>query len=682
MGSCIICGGSADGPVCSIHEEDIAFIFDGNGPEQLTPNRYYRGTVDGFADFGVFVDIGDSVTGLLHRNELDQRLESLDWEVGDTVFVQVQNIRDNGNVDLGWSVRQSIDEFRGTLIDTPDGDRVWEDDDDDDEEESVEEAAIEEATGSVDAGQSTGPNVVAGDGDDVAAASGTAEQPVSEEYERVAIDSLSDRVDEAVRLEGEVIGVRQTSGPTLFELRDESGTIECAAFEAAGVRAFPEIDVGDYVRLDGEVEYRHDDIQVETETILQLAGEERESVAERIADAIDAEVRPQHAVYPVDDDPTVALEDRVLEAATAIRRAIKNSRPVVIRHAATVDGYAAGAALERAVLPRINDEHNRADAQYHYVKRRPLDDPVYGMSSVTADLTSTLETVERHGERKPLMVLVGLGSTEEAVDAFELLDLYDIERIVIDDTRPTDDIETAVQTIANPYLTDEEIPQLTTTAIAAAVAGTVDPSVVEDLGHLPAISYWESTPQVYTTAADAVGYDDDARRQLREALALEAYYQSYNDKRELIQDLLFADVDDLVAHISEQSRERLETGLDPARENLSRKEAAGVTFLVLDTESFTHRFDFPPTELLLDELHRQERSTIEGPVVSLGVGSDELHVRSTVDIDLQAIVDRASDVVPSLTGVGGKDGHVRFLSGVREDAIEAVVGAIAAEVGA
>ena len=111
MANCIICGTSADGPICEVHQEDVAFEFESDHPSQLTPKRFYRGRVDGYADFGVFVDIGD-VTGLLHRSKLDRRLESLDWGVGDDVFVQVNDIRDNGDIDLGWSIRQEEAAFR------------------------------------------------------------------------------------------------------------------------------------------------------------------------------------------------------------------------------------------------------------------------------------------------------------------------------------------------------------------------------------------------------------------------------------------------------------------------------------------------------------------------------------------------------------------------------------------
>ena len=118
MGTCVICGSPADGDVCGTHEEDVFFEFRGTRANHLTANRYYRGDVDGFAEFGVFVDIGP-VTGLLHRSEIPKRLESLDWDPGETVFVQVLEVHDNGNIDLGWSLRQQEREFRGRLIDDP-----------------------------------------------------------------------------------------------------------------------------------------------------------------------------------------------------------------------------------------------------------------------------------------------------------------------------------------------------------------------------------------------------------------------------------------------------------------------------------------------------------------------------------------------------------------------------------
>ncbi len=687
MGSCIICGTSTDGAVCSLHEEDVAFVFEGDSPHQLTPGRYYRGTVDGYADFGVFVDVGDSVTGLLHRNELDRRLESLDWEPGDTVFVRVENVRDNGNIDLSWSTRQSLSAFRGTLIDAPDGDRRRSADSDhaeqpDNSVDDTEPAPVATTTPTATDTDSTTT-------EETSTSVSTSESDTAVQTEtgengpdRVAVEDLSESVSDTVRLEGEVVEIHQTSGPTVFQLRDETGVAECAAFEEAGVRAYPDVDTGDYVRLDGTVERRRGDIQIETDTLLVLAGQEQDAVINRIETALQERARPDAVAYLSDADPLSPLADQILDAATAIRRAVSEGRPIVIRHTATVDGYAAGAALEHAILPRIRSEHARGDAEYHYLDRRPLDDPVYGMDAVVNDLTNALEIADRHDEPLPLLVLVDLGSSADALDSFALLDSYDIDRVVIDEGVPAEGLASATAATVSPHgVADIDATTMTSTALATTVAATVEPSIVDALRPLPAISYWDTPPAAYGTLAEAAGYDDADRQRIREALAIEAYYQSHNGKRELISDLLFGDAMDLVAHVSDQYRERLAAELDPAREHLTRKESGGVTFVVLNTDQFAHRFDFPPTALLLDELHRRERSETGDPLITLGVGVDEIHVRSTEPIDLDAIVDRASEVVDGVRVVGGEDGYIEFLSGIRDEAVEAVVGAVATRVG-
>ncbi|MXV62131.1 S1 RNA-binding domain-containing protein [Natronorubrum sp. JWXQ-INN-674] len=733
MGNCIICGTPVDGEICESHEEDAVFEFRGSAASQLTPDRYYRGTVDGYADFGVFIDVGDHVTGLLHRSELDQRLESLDWEPGDEVFVQVLDVRDNGNVDLGWSIRQREREFRGKLIDTGDEERRPEEFDDEDDGGSeapsssdtgsepepepetaanVTDADAEADADDVSAGElqaaaddtatddgSAAPNasetVTTGSGS-VATESAAASAPETDDaadatpeadaepaLNRTTIDAIDNQVGTVVRLEGEITGVRQTSGPTVFELRDETGTVECAAFEEAGVRAYPDVEIDDTVALEGEVERHHGDLQVETETLDILEGEERETVRERLEDAIKSEARPADVSLLADHDAVTAVEDGLVDAATAIRRAVMEARPVVVRHGATADGYVAGAAIERAVLPLIREKHTREDAEYHYFERRPLDGRVYDMDAATNDVTSMLEARDRHGEQLPLVVLVDAGSTEESADGYDLLSLYEAETVVIDDSRADEEITDAVSLAVAPSLAGADVSNLTTTALAANVAAHVNDDVRDDLEHLPAVSYWENTPEAYVDLASEAGYDETAISERREAIALEAYYQSYKDKRELVIDLLFGDEasgtprdGDLAAHVSEQFRAKLETELKTARENLETETVDDITVAVLDTDAFTHRYNFPTTTLLLDALHRRQRD--EGPFVTLGVGDDELHVRTTESLNVRDLGDAIADAAPNagVSVVGGQDGHVEFLPGERDAVLEAALEAL------
>lgn len=661
MASCIICGNSTDGRVCDLHEEDVAFEFRGTEPDQLTPGRYYRGTVDGFADFGIFVDIGDQVTGLLHRSELDSRLESIDLDPGDTLYVQVQSVRDNGNVDLSWSIRQDESRFRGALVDDPtgEGDHLPEGREDSTGEDVVKTSVASTPAQDTEAEDDTGEDSTSVDSSD---------EPSDPTPATVA--ELDGLVGEPVRLEGELVDARQTSGPTVFTLRDETGTVECAAFEAAGVRAYPEVDEGEIVRIEGELERRRGELQVETEALVVLDGEERAAVTDRVQEALVERARPD-GVEQLADDPLVdAVTGDILDVATDIRRAVIEGRPVVVRHAGTVDGYVAGAALERVTLPLVRDHHESADAEYHQFERRPLEGAVYGMDDATRDVTTMLSAARRHDEPVPLFVFVGVGSPE-SVDGLDLLDIYGARRVIVDG-QPVD---AAVADAADTVLVPAE--PTTATVLAAAVAATVDPDS-EDLGHLPAVSFWTDTPDVYADLATAAGYGVDDCRVLREALALVAHYQAYEDKRELVADLLFADDADvgLAEHVSRQYRERTETAVETALANLERHVVDGRTILVLDTDAYTHRFEFPSTELLLEELHRREDAA-----VVVGFDRDSALLRTDLDLDLPALVASAGERAPEagLDLGSARDGRLEFLAGKRDAVREALLDALGAK---
>jgi RecJ-like exonuclease len=720
------------------HEEDVWFEFRGDRPDQLEAGRYYKGTVDGFADFGVFVDLAPGVTGLLHRSELDRRLESLDWDPGDTVFVQVKNIRDNGNVDLGWSKRQRGSEFRGARVHAPgsdeDGDPIREKGrsssgpvrqtpmdssgrkaataksggnetaqaGETDEEtptrsrdggravESEADAAADQPAGdeSGDSGSEAdvdeaGDSGSEADVDEADAADqhagGEADAAAAElgDHDRVPTAELADRVGDVVRIEGRIAGVRQTGGPTVFELRDETGVVSCAAFVEPGVRAYPEVEVGDAVRLEGEVERRRDELQVETEALVRLGDEEAATVESRLTQALTDRARPETVQSLTEHEPVDAVSERLRDAAAAIRRAVLESRPIVVRHTATADGYVAGAAIERAVLPLIAEEYAEADAAYHYFVRRPLDDAVYGMDAATSDVTRMLENQDRHDEKLPLVVLVGVGSTSESRDGLGLLGVYGASRVVVDAAPADEDVEPDTEVLVSPGLEGVPATDLSTGALGANLAAAVNGDVRGDVGHLPAVSYWDETPEAYLELAAEAGYDADQVRNLREAVALEAYYQSYEDKRELITDILFEDSGGLAAHVAEQFRLKMDDEVETAQANVERRTVGGTDVAVLDADAYTHRFDFPPTTLLVDELHRRSRE--DGPFVTVGVKTDELFVRSTGDLDVREVARRARETVPEggISAAGVREGRIEFLSGARDAVVDAVVDAAA-----
>ncbi|MGM0399185.1 MAG: OB-fold nucleic acid binding domain-containing protein [Halobacteriota archaeon] len=730
MGTCIICGKPTDGRICKTHEEDVSFTFHGDRPDDLTAGRYYRGVVDGFAEFGVFVDIGP-VTGLLHRSEIPQRLESLDWDPGDEVFVQVLQVHDNGNIDLGWSIRQKEREFRGNLHDPPEA--APETDADDEEEAEGRSSPISEPTpvetesesdfttaaetatepetapetetepesgsaestgsddtvtdGSADARAVTEPveetdDAVEGSTEPVETTESAAVEADTTEDEtsppdRVEIGQLADEIGETVTVEGTVAGIRQTGGPTIFDVTDETGTIDCAAFKEAGVRAYPDVEVDDVIRLVGEVERRRGELQIETSDLEVLTGDDGQAVLARLEAAMEERAAPTDTSLLVDDpEVSVVLEDLVA-AATTIRRAVIEARPVIVRHTATLDGYVAGTALERALLPLIREEHAQSDAEYHYVDRRPLDDEFYDVEAATGDVTDMLEAADRHDEKHPLFVLVDAGSTRESTDGLELLDIYDAKSVVVDGGYADAAAATTADVLVSPTAAGGD--PVTTGTLGSHLAALVNQDVRADLRHLPAASYWDERPARYEDLAAAAGYDMDALDDIRDAVTLEAFYQSYEDKRELIADLFWDERNaSLAAPISEQFSEKLESQLETAIAHLEARDESGVVFDVLKVDEYTHRYDFPPAALLVDALHRRREAT-DGPRVTVAVKRDELRVRSTRPVNVRTVAETIAQALPKagVTPRGGRDGRIEFLSGEREAVVDAVVDEIA-----
>lgn len=92
------------------------------------------------------------------------------------------------------------------------------------------------------------------------------------------ISDLGSRIGKTVAIEGEVAQIKQTSGPTIFTIVDESGTQNVAAFVEAGVRAFPDVELNDIVKVVGEVMKRNNQLQIEADAITSLSGDEGKTV--------------------------------------------------------------------------------------------------------------------------------------------------------------------------------------------------------------------------------------------------------------------------------------------------------------------------------------------------------------------------------------------------------------------
>ena len=612
-----------------LHDEDLLFEFRGSSPDDLTSGRFYTGVVDGFAEFGVFVTLGDDVTGLLHHSKLDRRLESLDWEVGDEVIVQVDGVRENGNIDLAWSIRQSPREFRGHGVDPEDA-RDDTETERDTEPETTPEPPDPEP-----------------------------EKTTTTAISKELISDLGDLVGERIRIEGRITNIRQTSGPTIFSIADETDVVECAAFESAGERAYPDVNEDDVVRLIGVVERHRGEIQVEVESLEVFDDEESDEIRNRLQSAAQERARPDDTNHLLLDPVVADLTDEFVTTATRLREGILAGERILIRHPATADGTIAGAALEHALFSFHKEEGAGLNGD-RILERRPMGSSCYEMGDAMFDRGGSFD------DSPPLVVLVGAGSTPEDNAGLKFLDLYDIPAVVIDAFQRNDLDESLVDaSVVSESAANAAV-------IAAHVAGMIDTDARDAISPLPAISYRDNPPERYVSHAATHGLDAEAVRERHEAIALTAHYQRYDDKRELINDLLFdPDAAALAAHVSTQYREKIETATQTAQQNCDRITTGTQSITILDAQAHSHRFDFPSRPVLTAELARAEQNDGQGDIVVV-MGEDECYLAGDVDADLRELSSAIAAQVTN-SGVLARRNKLTFLTGKRDEVKETLL---------
>lgn len=501
---------------------------------------------------------------------------------------------------------------------------------------------------------------------------------------------LPKMVGKQIMIKGEVIQVKQTGGPTIFTVADDSGLVFCAAFERAGVRAHPEIDSEMIVRIIGEVSLRNNQIQVEIKSMKRLWGGEASAVKDKIEQAIDRRAEPSVTEFLVPSEVMTRLLPAMKQVAKEIRRAVLKSQPIVVRHHADADGITAAVAIENAILPLIK-EVGGPDAEYYNYRRAPSKAPFYELEDVTKDLTYALEDQTRHGQKMPLIVLMDNGSTEEDVPAMRQAQVYGMEMLVVDHHHPHKIVDQFLIAHVNPAHQGGDFG-VTTGMLATEIARMIHPEVEEKIRHFPAVSAVGDRSEAPEAALyiklveDKYGREDLKKVAL--ALDYEAFWLRFNEGRGLINDILCLGRLDrhrrIVDLLCEQANAAIDEQLRASMGNVkSTKLPNGIIMNVLDVENFAHKFTFPPPGKTSGEVHDRLCKKFEGKaVVTIGYGPDFAVLRSrAVRMNIPQMVKELMEEIPNGGVSGGGHlvvGSIKFVGGMRKDVLAKLAEKIAA----
>ncbi|MDD2472397.1 MAG: OB-fold nucleic acid binding domain-containing protein, partial [Methanoculleus sp.] len=510
--------------------------------DEVEEGKTYLGRVQGFAPFGVFVQLNDRVKGLVHKSNV-----KLQHTERDPIIVHVLQIRSNGNIDL--------EEVTPTVYQT---------------------------------------------------------QNVNKKTTNVLLSDIGKKIGRTVLIEGEIAQIKQTSGPTIFTVVDESGTANAAAFIEAGVRAYPEVNLGDIVSLTGEVMQRNNQLQIEARSMAVMDPGDAGEVRGRIDAALEKRAEPPDLPFLIESEVLDALRPRMRQVAKEIRKAVLTARPIILRHHADADGICAAVAIEQAVTALLRESAGDFDAEYFLFKRSPSKAPFYEVEDITRDLDFALKDNVRYGQKMPLILLMDNGSTEEDMPSLKLTRIYGLPVMVVDHHHPDKVVDDYLIGHVNPYLAGGDYG-ITAGMLGTEIARMVNPAIEDQIRHLPAIAgvgdRSEAPERARYLAVAAPGYSEDDCRDIALALDYEQFWLRFGDGRELVKDILNLSgkperheqfVDLLVEEANHAIEEQL-SAIMPHVE--SRVLQNGAHLFMLDVEIFAHRFTFPPPGKTSGEVH-------------------------------------------------------------------------------
>ncbi|WP_174590196.1 DHH family phosphoesterase [Methanocella conradii] len=489
-------------------------------------------------------------------------------------------------------------------------------------------------------------------------------------------------VGKLVSISGEVVQIKQTSGPTIFTITDEDGVVSCAAFTEAGMRAYPEINLEEIVRVTGEIEMHNGSLQMEVLEMKKLSVADAAPIREVIERSIDARAAPAHVEFLIKSEALERLRPQMEKVARRIRRAIFKSEPIIVRHHADADGICAGVAIEKACLPLIKAQGD-SDAEYHFFSRAPSKAPFYELEDINKDIAMALEDHERFGQAMPLILLMDNGSTEEDLDAFKYAQVYGIDLMVVDHHHPDEVVDQYLQAHVNPYHVGADFG-ITAGMLGTELARMINPDIGEKIMHLAAVaavgdrSEAPERDQYVGLVKDR--YTEEDLRNMALALDYEQFWLRYNDGKGIVDDILDLGNEGrhkaLVSLLAGQAARMISDQLEASLPHVKSVELPnGAMLHVIDVENYAHKFTFPAPGKTTGEIHDLLCKKYEGkPTVTLGYGPDFAILRSRgVQMNIPKMVRELKEEVRG-GGVNGGGhlvvGSIKFVEGMRKEVLE------------
>jgi archaea-specific RecJ-like exonuclease len=383
------------------------------------------------------------------------------------------------------------------------------------------------------------------------------------------------------------------------------------------------------------------------------------------------------------------LEPTIQKVVQKIKEAVTNKQPIILRHHNDADGYCAGIALEKAILPLLYKNHTRERDMFFYYTRSPCTAPFYSYGDATRDVTNFLNNQKRFDMKAPLIIIVDNGSSDQDRAAIKKVKIYGAEVLVVDHhpiDKETDDV---IDIHLNPHKIGSTY-DFSAGMLCAEIGNLLHP------GEYLFIAAVSATAD-RVTSKEAKAYvelvqkeckiDEGHLRRVSECLDYEAFFLGNMESRKPVHDLLDPKSNEhekLIILLKDEIKKALET-INKTTEHYSTITDNGDKLIAtLPIDKLKRRNNYPRSGKIIGRLQDHLGKNTElnpelKPVISLGLNADSINFRCSQSIkgfDVNEIIHKLKQQLPHAQIDGGGHrvaGSMRFVEAAYDDVYEKVL---------
>lgn len=479
--------------------------------------------------------------------------------------------------------------------------------------------------------------------------------------------------------------VAQTGGPTLFTASDGTGSLVLKGFDGPGVRAHPQIEEGHAVEALIEIREFQGNFEGEILKMRKLDEHKEKALKEHIQATQKKRAAVEAIPFMVKSPILDKLKDRFVKAATEIRFAIMNNRPIIVRHHNDCDGYSSGYALERAILPLVEKQHGTGKPLWQFFTRAPSMTPYYEIEDAIKDASKALTGYAKFSEKIPLVLIVDNGSGPENLLSIKQGKVHGMDFIIVDHHPAEKDvISEEVMVHINPWLVQEDGSKMSAGMLCTELARFIAKGHLDNIEHIPALSGLSdriNNPEVmdpYMAVAEKKGYTKQLLSDIAAMIEFVSSKLRFMEAREYVSVLFGERMEQqkkLVSVMAPYIRTMQEKGLAIAKTLVVKEQCGKITLQTLDIESSFSRNAYPKPGQTIGMLHDDFlNNNKDAKVVSIATLSDVVVLRTSENsgFSVNEFIAHLNKVCPEafIEGGGHKQaGAIKFVPAKQKEII-------------